>query len=42
MFTIQTAMPCVATGDTTLVGKGAYPSWFENHTLIIEPYFGPA
>ena len=32
----------VATGESTLVGKGAWPSWVDDDTLIIEIYYGPA
>jgi Tol biopolymer transport system component len=32
----------IATGETTHVANGAYPSWVDDHTLIIEPYFGGA
>lgn len=31
----------VASGDRTRVGKGAWPRWLDNHTLIVEPYNGP-
>jgi Tol biopolymer transport system component len=31
----------VATGETTIVAKGAFPTWLDDHTLIVEPYTGP-
>jgi Tol biopolymer transport system component len=32
----------VATGQRTLVGKGAWPSWLDDDTLNVEIYYGPA
>jgi Tol biopolymer transport system component len=30
----------VTSGETTVVAKGAFPTWVNDHTLIVEPYFG--
>jgi hypothetical protein len=31
----------VATGETTFVVEGEWPEWLDDHTLIIENYYGP-
>jgi len=30
----------VTSGETTVVAKGAFPTWVNDHTLIVEPYSG--
>jgi Tol biopolymer transport system component len=31
----------VKSGEKTVVAKGAWPDWVDDHTLIVEPYTGP-
>jgi Tol biopolymer transport system component len=31
----------VKSGEKTVVARGAWPDWVDDHTLIVEPYTGP-